>query len=247
MASAASLGPKGGGGNGPAPDGGNGPIGGGGNGPIGGGPSGAILQDIATEFAELSNLFHKLSRALKGKTPVAGPPGEGVDFTPQIAFNEQPQERYNWCWLAVAASVKDYFETASTQQSDLANKLLHRHDCNQGGDCDQSGSLGDALDYVKHLAAATRVLSNPDQHSLTFEKVAEELEQNKSPLCIYIDWGAGGEGHFCVISGHKQIGNEQYLFVNDPLFGDGPQPYSRVLSNYNLEQGKWTYTYRLKP
>jgi hypothetical protein len=233
--------------NGAPPPGGHGPIGGGGHGPIGGGPSGAILQDIAEEFAELSNLFHKLSKAHFGNIQAVGRPGEGVDFTPQVVFNEQPQELYNWCWIAVAASVNDYFETASTQQSDLANQLLGRYDCDQGENCDQAGSLGDALHYVKHLAAANGALANPDGHSMTFETIAAELEQNKKPLCIYIDWGAGGEGHFCVISGYKQIGNEQYLFVNDPLFGSGPQPYSRVLSNYNLEQGKWTFTYRLKP
>jgi hypothetical protein len=82
---------------------------------------------------------------------------------------------------------------------------------------------------------------------MKFEDIEAELRNGKKPLCIYIDWSQGGEGHFCVISGCKQVGEEQYLYVNDPLFGIGPQPYSRVLSNYNLEQGKWTYTYRLKP
>ena len=81
---------------------------------------------------------------------------------------------------------------------------------------------------------------------MTFEDIAAELEQNKKPLCIYIDWGGAGEGHFCVISGCKEVGGEQYLYINDPLFGDGPQPYARVRSNYNLEQGTWAYTYRLK-
>jgi hypothetical protein len=247
MGNAAAVAPNNDGGAGPIGGGGPGPIGTGGPGPIGTGGSPAILQAIAHEFAELSDLFRKLSKAHMGNHSVTSQPGDGVDFTPQIAFSQQPQERFNWCWIAVAASVHDLFETGSTQQSDLANKLLDRSDCNQVGNCDQGGSLGEALDKVKHLAASSRTLPNPEELSMKFEDIAAELERQKKPLCIYIDWGQGGEGHFCVISGCKQVGDEQYLYVNDPLFGSGPQPYSRVLSNYNLEQGKWTYTYRLKP
>src|SRR4051812_37938925 len=106
-------GPKGGGGHGPIGDGGSGPIG-------DGGPTGAILQAIAHEFAELSDLFHKLSRTQIGTTQATGQ-SNVVDFKPQIAFNEQPQERYRRCWLAVAASVKEYFDSVPTEQFDLAN------------------------------------------------------------------------------------------------------------------------------
>jgi hypothetical protein len=156
MENAAAVPPDKNGGAGPFGSGGPGPIGTGGPGPIGTGGSPAILQAIAHEFEELADLFRKLSQAQNGKVLATGEPGEGVDFTPEIAFTQQLQERDNWCWIAVAASVDDFFETGSTQQSDLANKLLGRNDCDRVGNCDQGGSLGDALDRVKHLAAQTR-------------------------------------------------------------------------------------------
>jgi hypothetical protein len=81
---------------------------------------------------------------------------------------------------------------------------------------------------------------------MTFAEIQAQIDNNM-PVCIFIEWSGGGVGHFSLISGyHESAGGTKYLYVNDPLFGSGPQPYNRVVSNYNLDHGKWQFTYRLR-
>src|SRR5256885_1182086 len=52
--------------------------------------------------------------------------------------------------------------------------------------------------------------------------------------------------YFILISGYHESGGKEYLYVHDPLGSHGSQPYNRVANNYNLDHGKWTFSYQLK-
>lgn len=246
---AESIGPTGGGG--------FGPIGGGGFGPIGGGVRAQeILNEIAEKFADLSKLFDDLaSTPLGGPVPVEKPPVTAIDFQPQIPFKGEDQQGYELCWIAVAASVKRHFDpTSQLRQCELARALLGIRGicCDPAGgvlkECDKPGRLEDALNHptVDHLAAGTAAEPNPNGGgAMTFEEIQAQID-NRLPVCVYIEWRGGRIGHFCLISGYDESGGGKYLYVNDPLFGSGPQPYNRVVSNYNLDHGTWQFTYRLK-
>lgn len=242
----------GGGGGGYIGGGGGGYIGGGGSDGCGGTQSAIILSEISARFRDLSILFEKL----------AGMPIGGCviwhQFQPQIRFFQQDQLESEWCWIAVTVSVTNYFERLSTlQQCELAGKLLTK-DCCVGcacHECNTPGALVDALGKVSHLKGGE--IEGPAGHAigvpnpLTFDQIKAEIDAGL-PVCAFIEWDTENIGHFCVISGYEfskpEPANEnlQYLFVHDPIFGSGSQPFKRFRSNYNLQGGTWKAMYKLK-
>jgi hypothetical protein len=178
-----------------------------------------------------------------------------VDFDPQIAFDQQEQQGYEMCWIAVAVSVDHHFDEDSTlRQCGLAKRLLHIAGscCTRSGEvrseCDRPGRLEEALQHelVDHLAPGTSANPNPmGGGPMTFADVKEQIDNNL-PVCIYIEWDGTEVGHFSVISGYHVSGGTKYLYVNDPLYGSGSQPYNRVVSNYFLDGGSWQFSYLLK-
>jgi len=175
-----------------------------------------------------------------------------VDFDSQIHFDQQTQKANEWCWIALAVSVKRHFDKTSTmEQCELAQRLLHVDSCCNGStvrpECDQPGELDRALRFVKHFAPTTADVPNPeDGRALTFEEIQEQIDR-KVPVCAYIEWPGSPVGHFIAISGYYVTAEgEEYVYVNDPLYGSGPQPYFRVVDNYHFEAGEWKCTYRLK-
>jgi hypothetical protein len=177
----------------------------------------------------------------------------GIDFSPQIPFDMQHQKGDFLCWIAVAVSVKHHFEPGSQmRQCGLVKAFITGvgSSCCTASDgvrkiCDREGRLDDALDHVSHLAADTAANPNPRKGTMSFTDVQAQID-NGLPICIYIGWsGDVGDGHFILISGYLESGGAQYLYVEDPLFGSGPQPYDQVLSSY-LGDGTWGFTYRLK-
>lgn len=179
-----------------------------------------------------------------------------IDFDPQIPFNVEDQQGDELCWIAVAVSVKHHFDPASRMRHcGLAKALLEIGAgacCTTSGGvrkkCDQPGALDEALGHpsVDHLAASTAADANPKGGgAMTFAEIQAQIDLHL-PVCIFIQWPGKEVGHFILISGYHESGEKQYVYVNDPFFGVGPQPYNRVVSNYLGEHGKWQFTYRLK-
>ena len=178
-----------------------------------------------------------------------------IDFSQQVPFVVEDQQGEELCWIAVAVSVKHHFDNASNlRQCGLVRDVLGISGpcCTGSGgvreNCDKPGRLDDALGHpsVDHLAAGTAAHANPKGGgAMPFAEIQAQIDNNL-PVCAFIQWPGKNVGHFILISGYHKAGGKQYVYVNDPLFGGGPQPYSRVVSNYNLEHGTWQFTYRLK-
>jgi hypothetical protein len=178
-----------------------------------------------------------------------------VDFNPQIQFDQQHQQGDELCWIAMAVSVKHHFNPPSQlKQCGLARTLLGISGpcCTASGGvrkkCDQPGRLEDALGHpsVDHLAQPTTASPNPmGGGAMTFGEVKAQID-NQLPVCVFIHWPGEEVGHFILISGYHEAAGKQYVYVNDPAFGSGPQPYNHVVSNYNSEHGTWRFSYRLK-
>jgi hypothetical protein len=175
-----------------------------------------------------------------------------VEFTPQIPFVQDHQKGKNLCWIALAVCVKNHFGGSTLQQCELAKALLNiRGACCTQADkvpkrCDKPGQLEVALDEVSHLAVGTAANPNPKGGGpMTFAEIKAQIDK-RLPVCIFIKWVGQTFGHFSLISGYDESSGKEYVYVNDPLYGSGPQPYARVVSNYHMDHGSWQYTYRLK-
>lgn len=131
-----------------------------------------------------------------------------------LAFAMQTQQKSQWGWAAVAASVAGYYRSATgpgLTQCALANWALGRTDCCTGSGvadmaCNQPYSVQDALRYVGNLGVAT--LSG-----LSFDAVRAELFAHR-PIVAIIQWDTGGR-HAVVISGFDANAGRQLIKVQD--------------------------------
>ena len=114
-----------------------------------------------------------------------------------LDFEIQQQERTNWCWAAVAASVARYYDPHSkfTQCSVASGEL--GHDCSTGGKpdpCNVYGYLMSSLFRVGHFEKWVA------QRPATTGEIEGEIGQGR-PLCARIVWNGGG-AHLVAISGY---------------------------------------------
>src|SRR6516225_2981548 len=102
-------------------------------------------------------------------------------------FTIREQQATNWCWVAVAVSVDDFFTGGARRQCDLVQKVLAKttvrppaNCCPKHPECDQLGFLDAALNQVERLLPpVTAVLAKSDLES----QLKAQL-----PVCIGISW-----------------------------------------------------------
>jgi hypothetical protein len=170
------------------------------------------------------------------------PPRGGFAPAKSIAFSIQSQGLPNWCWAAVSASVAAYFGSASAwTQCKIASSCLGATCCSNpvpDPTCDDTYYLDKALQVVGHLARGPGpiVASGPAQ----MPQIQTEINSSR-PLCAYIDWGNGTDGHFVVLSGYDPASSE--VRIDDP---DGAtqtwMAYSAACTSYP-GGGTWGFTY----
>ncbi|HEX7924032.1 MAG TPA: papain-like cysteine protease family protein [Bradyrhizobium sp.] len=164
-----------------------------------------------------------------------------------LDFKNEHQEKTNWCWAAVAASVAHFYRPSSrVTQCDIANGQLGRSDCCVGGKdaCNVYGYLMSSLFRVGHFRKWTA------RRSASLRETQEEIG-GRRPLCVRIVWNGGG-AHLVTIKGYSDepaVGgpaqNDYGLAIADPWWG---------LSDIDAEQfprgyvncGTWTDTYYTK-
>jgi len=174
-------------------------------------------------------------------------PSETLDFV------LQEQEADNWCWLATAASVSDYYIGLSVnRQCSLANTLLARLDCCGGSSsqtgppsqCDVTGKLSVALSLVGNYDHLTR-------EPLDFQTVRGEIDAGR-PVCARFEQDGGG-GHIQVIYGYVTgQGGNRYYRIADSYYnltteeGDLTLADAEYVASAEYWLGQLTHTYFTK-
>ena len=159
-----------------------------------------------------------------------------------LSFSMQHQQQGNWCWAAVAASVRNYFQSPPDplmQQCTVVNHQLSRTDCCATAPptgCNVRGSLQRALAWVGHLKA---------RQSGTLDIGPISLQINtKCPIGVRISWRGGG-AHFVAIVGYSDLPTGQFVDVEDPLYGPSVFRLSAFKTGYKSD-GTWTHTFLTK-
>jgi hypothetical protein len=183
-----------------------------------------------------------------GALPPAAPPphalalgGAGGGANP-LAFTMFPQEQSNWCWSAVALSVSQFYNAASTwmSQCQVASSGL-------GVGCCPSGSNLGNCDVPWYLDRALTLTNNYNTNAAapaTVPQIQAEIAGVR-PLGVRIGWSNGG-GHFLCVTGWSTVAGVDYVTVEDPIYAQSTLPYSSFCSNYQ-GSGAWTHSYWTQP
>jgi hypothetical protein len=172
---------------------------------------------------------------------------------PKLFFRPQRQLQSEWCWAAVAASISKHYNPDSEWcQCKLATRLTRRtktgdKDCcghpytrDIAHTCNQPQYLEKALRLVGRLAAP------PRKGPLTFGGIQKDILAGR-PVCVRIAWPGTPIGHFILIYGcRKSKSGNQWLYVEDSLYGSSTWLYSEFCRNYQYAEGRWSYTYPVK-
>ena len=157
-------------------------------------------------------------------------------------FQIQTQEKLNWCWAAVAATVARYFSESKFEQCDIAKKVLMI----QSDDCpdstDKAASFGDTLDILNKMLP--RQLNNKALlgQPLRFDEIKAQIDSGR-PVCVRIEWDGDDGAHVVMISGYSSSkSGQQWLDISDPYYEDSTVTYENFKDAY-LDAGKWTDTY----
>ena len=181
--------------------------------------------------------------------PIVEPP----DVPPRAVlldkFKIHRQERDRWCWVAVTASISEFYEKVSFKQCAVAKRTLIKNQAvvNNAAigeccpkethqPCNVAFSTDLALEAMKHLAK-----SSPGH--LEFADIIVEIPEIAPPLpaprgrpigCSVIGMEEPG-AHAMVISGwQERTDGQRYIYVNNPIgptssfrsydeFVDGPE------------------------
>jgi hypothetical protein len=175
------------------------------------------------------------SAAAAAVLPPKGGQGPGAVA---ITFAIQNQRLDNWCWAAVAASVAGFFTPGNPwTQCKIASTLLNASCCSDPAPnppCNDTFYLDRALQLVGHLGSTMK------SGAANLSELQTQIS-NSRPLCAYIDWGNGGDGHFITVSGYDLATAE--VRADDP---DGAtqtwMSYTKACNAYP-GGGSWNYSY----
>lgn len=152
-----------------------------------------------------------------------------------------------WCWAAVAASVRAYFDPArAVSQCQVATQTLNKFEgsaydcCQDPGPCNIPYYLDLALTTLGHLNVV-------HPFPLSWNDVRFFIKRN-DPVCALLKSAASG--HYVVISNCSRTpSGTEYLFVNDPddqFLGAVQVRYDTFLWDYQDSGYEWTGTFLVK-
>jgi len=155
----------------------------------------------------------------------------------RLQFAMQPQERTNWCWAAVAASVAAFYQPGTDWTPILvAENELGRSDC-----CGSRGSRPcNVYWYVNKALARVGHFESMITATASFEEVSAAIDMGR-PVGIWVTWRGGG-AHFLVIDG--VLMNDSYA-VDDPTYGESDISELALKTAYQT-RGTWKWTYFTK-
>jgi hypothetical protein len=164
-------------------------------------------------------------------------------------FEMQKQNEHLWCWAAVAVSIHQFLDPASSivwTQENLATQVLRNEgqisgaiDCSLNPDlCNFPARLDDALSVVGNLAPPVEV------GILSFTQLTQWIDR-QLPVCARIVWYTGN-AHFIALDGYRVFSSgAQQIHVQDPIYGPSYQFYEDLCQDYP-PGGSWQDTYTVK-
>lgn len=166
--------------------------------------------------------------------PIELPSVQGSEWH-TLHLDMQQQEKSNWCWAAVAASVARFFRPADTvTQCSIANGELRRSDCCEdcdGDPCNVSGYMMSSLYRVGHFR---KWLARRPPHQ---RQIVEEVDDSR-PLCARVVWQGGGSHYLTIVGYAKPAGTLPHCMtgvaVADPWFGLSDIDYADFPKRYAI-------------
>jgi len=156
-----------------------------------------------------------------------------------LPFDMQPQTQTNWCWAATSTSVSIFYRASSTwTQCKVANGELGLTGCCGSpvpGACNVPWYLDRALTRTGNFVS----IGGP----ISFADIVAEPQAGRV-VGARVGWSGGG-GHFMVIYGAVTFGHDQFLRIDDPIYGKSQLSLAAFSSNYQ-GSGTWTHAYRTK-
>lgn len=150
----------------------------------------------------------------------------GIEWEDRILnFRIEPQGKSNWCWVACASSIANFYRlSGGWNQCRLVNLDFNQTICCNNGTnglpCNNGGDLGRILGKLGLLARRAGQLS--------YAEIERELLASR-PIGMHIAWRTGGE-HVMVLTGCQ---SGQMVRISDPS-GNGSHswvPYTQMINN----------------
>jgi len=169
-------------------------------------------------------------------------PAATAEEEKHIGLTVEPQKGDQWCWAAVAVSLRALLRTdlPPLEQCRIAEMVLPGGlSCCDGSDqappvCDKAALLDDGLTAAGVAAART-------DSPISFHDVCEQIRHER-PVACRIDFPPPHLPHFVVIEGFIEGDDRQYS-VTDPKRGKGMMDSVTFESDYAHEGGTWRATF----
>jgi len=158
----------------------------------------------------------------------------------QLGFTMQHQLASNWCWAATSNSVSHFYWWWSTwTQCKIANAELGRTDA-----CDTPTPAGANVPwYLDRALDRTKNFVSITAGQASFAQIRAEIDAGR-PMGARIGWSGGG-GHFMVIYGYSTWFGQEFVDIDDPIYGKSHLTLSDFSTNYQ-GSGTWTHYYITK-
>ena len=131
-----------------------------------------------------------------------------------LPFNMEAQTQSNWCWAATAKSVSHFYSGLSPwTQCKIAGKELTQTCCTSPvpSACNIPWYLNKALDRTFNYVSM-------QSGTISWSEIKSQLDQGLV-VGTRIGWNGGG-GHFMVIYGVSRVFHNEYLYIDDPIYGN---------------------------
>ena len=156
-----------------------------------------------------------------------------------LPFNMEAQTQSNWCWAATAKSVSHFYSGLSPwTQCKIASKELTQTCCTSPvpSACNIPWYLNKALDRTLNYVSM-------QNGTISWGDIKNQIDKGLV-VGTRIGWNGGG-GHFMVIYGVSRVLLNEYLYIDDPIYGKSVLSYNEFATNYQ-GSGSWTHTYFTK-
>ncbi len=156
-----------------------------------------------------------------------------------LPFNMEAQTQSNWCWAATSKSVSHFYSGLSPwTQCKIAGSELSQSCCTTPvpSACNVPWYLDRALQRTENFVSIQSGI-------ISWQEVKDQLDRGLV-VGARIGWNGGG-GHFMVIYGVSRVLLNEYLYIDDPIYGKAVLSYDEFATNYQ-GCGTWTHTYFTK-